>query len=57
MNGYLQLDIEEILKESDTAFQVRFADGEMGWLLKTEIVQPTDYREGDRNVVMQLFSG
>ena len=57
MNGYLQLDIEEILKESDTAFQVRFADGEMGWLLKTEIVQPTNYSEGDRNVVIQLFSG
>jgi len=57
MNSYLQMDIEEILKETETAFLVKFTDGEEGWILKLEVACSTSYSVGDRNVVMQLFSG
>lgn len=54
LDGYSHLDVEEIIKESDTAFLLRFYDGEQGWLLKNNVAQPTSYSEGDRNITMQL---
>lgn len=53
-NGYLQLEVEEIVKETDTAFLLRFRDGEEEWVLKHNVASPTKYELGDRNVTLLL---
>lgn len=54
MSGYLLVEVEEIIKETDTAFLLRYATGAQEWLLKIEVMCPMKYRLGDRNVTIQL---
>ena len=53
-NGYLQLEVEEIVKETDTAFLLRFHNGDEEWVLKSDVASPINYELGDRNVTLLL---
>lgn len=53
-SGYHHLEVEEIVKESERAFFVRFHDGEQEWLLKEQVVHPSYYSVGDRGVTIHL---
>lgn len=53
-SGYHHLEVEEIVKESERAFFVRFHDGEQEWLMKEQVVDPRRYSVGDKEVTIQL---
>jgi hypothetical protein len=52
--GYFPLDVEEVVKETDTAFLFRFHDGEEEWIGKEEVGEPSRYALGDRGITVQL---
>ena len=54
VNTYDFLIVEEIVKESDTAFLFRFHDGETEWIEKRWVVCPSRYNLGDRNIYIHL---
>lgn len=54
MSGYMQVEVEEIVKESDTAFYVRYHDGVYEWLRKDRVANPGHYALGDRDVLIHL---
>lgn len=57
MSGYMQVEVEEIVKESDTAFYVRYHDGDHEWLRKDCVANARRYTLGDRDVMLQLLEG
>ena len=54
VSGYLYLEVEEIVKESERAFWARFHDGEYEWIQKAQVDDPLRYSVGDKEVTMQL---
>lgn len=55
--GYQHIDVQEIVKESDTAFLVLYPDGEQEWIRKEQVASPTRYSQGDKDVVLHLLDG
>jgi hypothetical protein len=48
-SGWIHLDFERIVRETDKALLVRLEDGEEVWLPLSQISEPDSYREGDEN--------
>lgn len=54
MAGWVHLDFEEILRETDKALLVRFEDGEEHWIPLSQIADSDDYSEGDVNGTISI---
>lgn len=54
VNSYYFIEVEEIVKESDTAFLVRFCSGETEWILKKDVASASHYGLGDHDITLQL---
>lgn len=55
-SGYVHVEVEEILRETERAFLVRF-DGEETWLPKACIADADCYDAGDVNVTISVREG
>jgi hypothetical protein len=50
---WVHLDVEEIRRETDRAFLL-VLDGEEVWVPKSQVSDPEDYAEGDRDVSLSV---
>lgn len=57
-SGYVHLDIDEILRETDKAFLVvygtDFGERTETWIPKSQIADVDDYEVGDRNLTLSV---
>lgn len=54
--AWVHVDVDEILKETEKAFKCRLASGHEEWLPKSQMSNPEDYNEGDRDAVISITS-
>ena len=54
MSNYVHLEVEKIVKETDSAFLLRLEDGEELWIPKSQIADPDDYTEGDEDATISI---
>jgi hypothetical protein len=50
----VHLDVEEIVKETDSAFLLRLDDGEEVWIPKSQVSDPESYAQGDCNATVSV---
>lgn len=53
-SGYVHLEVEQILKETDAAFYVLLEDGSRHWIPKSQIADPETYTEGDTSCTVSI---
>jgi hypothetical protein len=54
-SNYVDLDVDEILRETDAAFLLRLADShEELWLPKSQVADPDDYAVGDEGLTISI---
>lgn len=53
-SGWLHLDVDRIVRETEAAFLVDIKDGEQTWLPKSQVKNPGDYNQGDTNVTISI---
>jgi len=53
-SGYVHIDVERIVRETDKAFQVLLEGGELVWLPKSQIADADAYEVGDEDASMSI---
>jgi hypothetical protein len=53
-DGWVDIPVLEVLRESEKALKVLLQSGEELWLPKSQLAEPDAYGEGDREVTLQV---
>lgn len=51
---WVHLEVEEVVRETDSAFLLRLEGGEEEWFPKSQVSDSGDYQEGDKDCTISV---
>lgn len=53
-SGFVHINVDRILHETDAAFRVRLESGDEHWIPKSQMADADDYEAGDENCTISI---